>query len=195
MLQELLKHKKIILASKSPRRQQLLKELGVSFEIRTKDTDENFPAELKQEQIPLYLCEHKANAFKNEIAENEILITADTIVWIEDTVLNKPENHSEAISMLKLLSGKTHEVITGVCIRSVDQSHAFFVTTKVHFKNLQPEEIKYYIDTYQPYDKAGAYGIQEWIGYIGIEKIEGSYFNVVGFPVKEVYDCLVKYYS
>lgn len=193
MLQEILKNKKIVLASKSPRRQLLLKELGLDFEIRTKDTEESFDINLKREEIPLYLCEHKANAFANEINEGEILITADTIVWIKNTVLNKPENKEEAIRMLKLLSGNMHEVITGVCIRSLDKNLCFNTVTKVFFKSLSEQEIEYYLENYQPYDKAGAYGIQEWIGYIGIEKIEGSYFNVMGFPVKEVYEALLTF--
>ncbi len=190
MLTEKIKNKKIVLASKSPRRQQLLKELGINFEIRTKDTEESFDEGLKREDIPLYLCAHKANAFANEIKEDEILITADTIVWVNDTVLNKPENEEDAYRMLKLLSGQMHEVITAVCIKTVDKSVCFHAVTNVYFKALSDEEIAYYLSNYKPYDKAGAYGIQEWIGYIGIEKIEGSYFNVMGFPVKEVYEAL-----
>ncbi len=190
MIQEILKNKKIVLASKSPRRQLLLKELGIPFEIRTKETEESFDLNLRRQEIPLYLCEHKANAFLNEINDSEILITADTIVWVSETVLNKPENKEDAIRMLKLLSGNMHEVITAVCMRTNEKSHCFYAVTKVYFKNLSDQEIEYYLENYHPYDKAGAYGIQEWIGYIGIEKIEGSYFNVMGFPIKEVYEAL-----
>jgi septum formation protein len=186
-------NKKIILASKSPRRQHLLKEILSDFEIRTKDTDESFSNALVREQIPLFLCEHKALAFSNEIKENEILITADTIVWVQNKVLNKPESNSEAVNMLQLLSGKMHEVITGVCISSLQKKISFHNITKVYFKPLSGREIDYYVQTYKPFDKAGSYGIQEWIGYIGIEKIEGSYFNVMGFPIKEVYENLISF--
>jgi septum formation protein len=193
MLENILQNKKVVLASKSPRRQQLLKELGIAFEIRTKETDENFDENLKREEIPLYLCRHKANAFKGEIAKDEILLTADTVVWIKGQVLNKPENEDHARVMLQSLSGNMHEVITGVCIKSQQQEKVFHCVTKVYFKTLSDQEITYYLNKYQPYDKAGAYGIQEWIGYVGIEKIEGSYYNVMGFPIKEVYDALINF--
>lgn len=182
---------KIILASKSPRRQYLLKELGLDFEVRTKDVDESFPSELKAQEIPLYLCQKKADAFREELSDNTIVITADTIVWVEGQVLNKPENYEDAVRMLRLLSGKMHEVFTGVCLRSKHKTKSFYAVTKVYFKTLSQEEIEFYINNYQPYDKAGAYGAQEFIGYIAIDKIEGTYFNVMGLPLKELYENLL----
>ncbi len=188
-----LKKIQLILASKSPRRQYLINELGLNFEVRIKDVDENFPANLKAQEIPLYLCEKKAKAFDEELTDNTIVITADTIVWIENQVLNKPENYDDAVRMLKLLSGKMHEVFTGVCLRSKIKTKIFYASTKVYFKELSDQEIEYYITNYSPYDKAGAYGAQEWIGYIAVEKIEGSYFNVMGLPVRELYEELLKF--
>lgn len=190
---ETLKKYKLILASKSPRRQFLLKELGLNFEVRTKEVDESFPFQLKAQEIPLYLCEKKAEAFDEDLDDNTIVITADTIVWVNGHVLNKPENYDDAVRMLNILSGKMHEVYTGVCLRSKNKTKSFFALTKVYFKKLTPEEIEYYIMNYNPYDKAGAYGAQEWIGYIAIEKIEGTYFNVMGLPVKELYEELLKF--
>ena len=182
----------LILASKSPRRQQLLKDLGFDFRVVTKDVDESFPSQLQAQEIPLYLCEHKANSFKEELkSDKTLVITADTIVWIENQVLNKPENFDDGVRMLQLLSGKMHEVFTGVCLKSKHKTKTFFAATKVYFKPLSVDEIHYYITNYKPYDKAGAYGAQEWMGYVGVEKIEGSYFNVMGLPVKELYDELM----
>ena len=188
-----LKKYHLILASKSPRRQFLLKDLGLNFEVHTKEVDESFPAELKAEQIALYLCEKKAHAFDDELNDNSIVITADTIVWVDNQVLNKPENFDDAVRMLKLLSGKVHEVYTGVCLKSKDKLSSFYAVTKVHFKKLTDDEITYYISNFHPYDKAGAYGAQEWIGYIAVDKIEGSYFNVMGLPLKELYEELLKF--
>jgi septum formation protein len=182
-----------ILASKSPRRQFLLKDLGLEFSIHTKDVDESFAPELKAEQIPLYLCRKKADAFADELDEKTIVITADTIVWVEEQVLNKPEDSDDAFRMLRLLSGRRHEVYTGVCLRSASKTRTFFSRTSVYFKELSDEEIRYYINNYQPYDKAGSYGAQEWIGYIAVEKIEGSYFNVMGLPLRELYEELLKF--
>ena len=182
---------KLLLASKSPRRQYLLTELGLTFEVRTKDVDESFPNNLKAQEIPLYLCKKKADAFDEELSENTIVITADTVVWIENRVLNKPENFEDAVRMLKLLSGKMHEVYTGVCLKSSTKVKVFYVKTDVFFKVISDEEINYYINNYNPYDKAGAYGAQEWIGYVAVEKIVGSYFNVMGLPVKELYEELM----
>lgn len=193
MLQEKLKNRRIILASKSPRRQFLLKEIGLNFEIITKEVEEHFLPHLKREEIPLYLGKLKADAFEESIDEKTIVITADTIVWINDMVLNKPTDRNDAIRMLKILSGKMHEVVTAVHLKSSVKDHSFHVVTKVFFKNLSDEEINYYIDNYQPYDKAGAYGAQEWIGYIAVERLEGSYFNVMGLPVKELYEELLKF--
>ena len=200
MLLENLKNYKIILASHSPRRQYLLKELGIDFEIKIKDNGEikfkeTYPKTLKKEQIALYNAELKAKAFENEIPDNTILITADTIVCLGNEVLNKPDDYDDAVKMLSKLSGKKHQVITGVCIKSTikNKSISFYDTTNVYFKELTEKEITYYVDKFKPYDKAGAYGIQEWIGYIGIEKIEGSYFNVMGLPVQRLYEELKKY--
>jgi septum formation protein len=186
-------NKKYILASKSPRRQFLLKELGLNFEIKTKETDESFPPELKGKEIALYLCKKKAEAFNTELKKEDVLITADTIVWIDNQVLNKPADDNDAVRMLRLLSGKMHEVYTGVCLSSPDKTKSFCVGTKVFFRELSDEEIKYYVTNYKPFDKAGAYGAQEWIGYVGVEKIEGSYFNVMGLPMKELYEELLKF--
>lgn len=197
MLKKELDRYKIILASKSPRRQFLLKEIGLDFEIRTKDVDESFPEKLKGRQIALYLCKKKAAAFQDELQPNDLLITADTIVWVNNKVLNKPANYKEAVNMLKMLSGKMHTVYTGVCISLLSKKEnklkvgAFVVSTKVFFKKLTSKEIHFYITNYKPYDKAGAYGAQEWIGYVGVEKIIGSYFNVMGLPVKELYEELM----
>ena len=188
-----LKKHHFILASKSPRRQYLLKELGLQFDIHTKEVDESFPEHLKAHEIPLYLSEKKANAFEGELADESIVITSDTIVWVENRVLNKPVDKADAVRMLQLLSGKMHEVYTGVCLKSKRKMISFYVRTNVYFKPLSLEEIDYYVTTYNPYDKAGAYGAQEWIGYIAVEKIEGSYFNVMGLPLKELYEQLLKF--
>ena len=193
MLLKDFKKYKIILASKSPRRQYLLKELGIDFAIRTKDVDESFPANLKAQEIPLYLCQKKADAFQEELTDHTIVITADTIVWVENQVLNKPENFEDAVRMLQLLSGKMHEVFTGVCLKSKHKTKTFYAVTKVYFKILSQEEIEFYINNYHPYDKAGAYGAQEFIGYIAIDKIEGTYFNVMGLPLKELYENLLSF--
>jgi len=188
MLHENLKHYKIILASKSPRRQFLLKELGIDFKIDiSQSIDEDFPHNLKAEEIALFLAEEKAKAFEGKLADNEVVITADTIVWINNHVLNKPQSHNEAISMLKKLSGNMHQVLTGVCLFSNFKKKTFFANTNVFFKVLTDSEIEFYLQNFKPFDKAGSYGIQEWIGYIGIERIEGSYFNVMGLPVQKLY--------
>lgn len=184
---------RLILASKSPRRQELLKGLGFDFEVRIKDVDENYSDSLKREEIPLYLSKKKAEAFKNELRTNEVLITSDTIVCLGDSVFNKPGTPEEAVKMIQSLSGKSHEVITGVCLTSVNKQSAFTDTTSVTFSKLDRSEIEFYVDVYKPFDKAGAYGIQEWIGYAGIEKIEGSYFNVVGLPTQKLYIELKKF--
>ena len=190
---EELKKYTLLLASKSPRRHYLLKELGLDFEVRTKEVDESFPEQLKAAEIPLYLCEKKADAFDEELTDNTIVITADTIVWLDGHVLNKPQNFNDAVRMLQLLSGKMHEVYTGVCLKSKNKTTSFVALTKVYFKELSLEEIEFYIRNYNPYDKAGAYGAQEWIGYIAIDRIEGTYFNVMGLPVRELYEALLKF--
>lgn len=171
----------------------MLKELGLNFEVHTKEVDESFPKSLQAQEIPLYLCKKKADAFEEELSDNTIVITADTVVWIDGQVLNKPENYGDAVRMLKLLSGKKHQVFTGVCLKSKHRTKSFYAQTDVYFKVLSEEEIDYYISNFNPYDKAGAYGAQEWIGYIAVEKIEGTYFNVMGLPVREVYEELLKF--
>ena len=181
----------LLLASNSPRRKELLASLGLTFDVRVKEIHEDFPEHLKREEIAEYLASHKADAYTSDLG-NEVLITADTIVCLGDRTLNKPADAEEAFEMLRFLSGTWHEVITGVCILSKETKHVFHDATKVYFKNLTDEEITYYIQNYKPFDKAGAYGIQEWIGMIGIEKIEGSYFNVVGLPVQKLYTKLVE---
>ena len=175
--------KKIVLASSSPRRQQLLAEMGYEFTVRRAEVDERFPEHLPGAEVALFLCKKKALAFaENELHPDEIIITADTIVCLNDTILNKPTKREEAIAMLQMLSGKKHDVITGICLRSAGKIKAFTDCTEVYFKELSAETIAHYVDHYKPYDKAGGYGIQEWIGLVGIEKIVGSYFNVMGLP-------------
>jgi len=178
---------RIILASQSPRRQQLLSELGLKFDIVIRDFEESFPENLNGEEIARYVADSKAASFKDEIAEYEIVITADTIVWCNNQVLGKPIDKQDAVRILKEISGNTHEVITGVSILSKQKQVTFSVSSKVTFEMLSDEDINYYIDNYKPYDKAGAYGIQEWIGIIACSRIEGSYFNVVGLPVQRLY--------
>jgi septum formation protein len=179
---------RIILASKSPRRQQLLSELGLRFDIVIREYNETYPDRLSGEEIAMFVAHEKALLFKNEISDNEIVITADTIVWCNDKVLGKPLDYEDAKRIIKEISGNTHEVITGVCLYSLLKEKLFSVSTKVTFEALSDEEICFYIDKYHPYDKAGAYGIQEWIGIIACSHIEGSYFNVVGLPVQRLYN-------
>ncbi len=194
MIKHHLKDYQIILASKSPRRSELLRELGIEFTIDSKSIEEIYPEGLKEEEIAIYLSEIKAAPYKNEIANsNKLVITSDTIVCLDNEILGKPTDRNDAINMLEKLSGKTHEVITGVTLMSANKIKSFAVSTKVHFKSLNIGEIEFYVDEYKPFDKAGAYGIQEWIGMIGIEKIEGSYFNVVGLPVQRLYTELINF--
>ncbi|MFT4771929.1 MAG: septum formation protein [Cryomorphaceae bacterium] len=188
-----LKGKKIVLASKSPRRQELMKGLGIPFEVRTKEVNEDFDPNLQGAEIPLYLAEKKANAFKSDLSEGEVLVTSDTVVWLGDHVFNKPENAEEAVAMITELSGRTHEVITAVCLTSSEKKIVVSETTKVHFAQVEREAIEWYVSEFNPFDKAGAYGIQEWIGYVGIEKIEGSFYNVMGFPTRLFYNELKKF--
>jgi len=187
MITDKLDNYRVILASRSPRRQQLLRELGIKFDVIVRDYSESYPENLSGEEIAVYLAVEKANCFRNEISENEIVITADTIVWCKNKVLGKPENAEEARQMMRDLSSDTHEVITAVTILSGKKEKTFSVSTRVTFDNLSDDEINYYIDRFKPYDKAGAYGIQEWIGLAGCSRIEGSYFNVVGLPVQRLY--------
>ena len=191
MLSEKLKNYKIILASASPRRQQFLQEMGLDFEIRLKPLAEIYPKQLERSAISDYLSELKATAFDGTLAQNEILITSDTVVWHNNTSLAKAKDAEEAFLMLKTLSGDWHEVITSVCFTTSNSKRTVNNTTKVKFKALTDEEIYFYIEKYKPFDKAGAYGIQEWVGLIGIEKIEGSYPNVVGLPTHLVYKILL----
>lgn len=192
MLSEILKDKKIILGSGSPRRKFFLEELDLDFEIRLKEVEEKFPDTLTRTEITDYLAKLKAAPFLAELKDNEILITADTIVWLDGKAIGKPENAADAKEMLSKLSGNVHEVISTIAITTNTQTSIINETTKVRFKTLTNDEINYYIDKFKPFDKAGSYGIQEWIGYIGIEKIEGSYFNVMGFPVQKFYELMSK---
>lgn len=193
MVSDELNKYRIILASRSPRRQQLLSELGLKFEVVFRNWPEQYPRDLKSEQIALYVAEQKADHFKPGIKEGEIVITADTIVWCNNKVLDKPVNSSDAKRILGEISGNTHEVITGVCLLSANRTTSFFSSTKVTFEKLTDDEIEYYVVNFKPFDKAGAYGIQEWIGIAACSRIEGSYFNVMGLPVHQVYQELKKF--
>ncbi|MFB9109809.1 Maf-like protein [Flavobacterium gyeonganense] len=190
MLKEKLKKYNLILASGSPRRQQFFKDLDLDFEIRLKDVEEIYPPELKAVEITDFLALLKANAFDGELKKDEILVTSDTIVWHESRALGKPKNDEEAFKMIKSMSGKTHEVITSVCFKTRSTATLLHDITKVTFNNLTDEAILYYIENYKPYDKAGAYGIQEWLGFMAVAKVEGSYTNVMGLPTAKVYEYL-----
>lgn len=179
---------KVILASNSPRRKELLGGLGIPFEVRTlQDIDESYPDSLLGEEIPMFISGKKAEAYKQAMADDEMIITADTIVYDHGQVLGKPKDREEAISMLRQLSGHAHEVITGVSIVTKEKTRQFASTSKVYFDTLADDEIIYYVDNYHPFDKAGAYGVQEWIGYVAVTRIEGSYFNVMGLPIQRLY--------
>ena len=195
MLKEKLKGYKIILASGSPRRQQFFKDLDLDFEIKLKEVEEIYPNTLQGVEITNFLAELKANSFNNEILSNEIIVTSDTIVWFENKALGKPKDAEDAFQMLQSMAGKTHEVITSVCFKTISKSDLLHTITKVTFNPISDEEIQYYIQNYKPFDKAGAYGIQEWIGLMAISKIEGSYTNVVGLPTDLVYDYLSNFNS
>jgi len=186
----LLNNIKIILASKSPRRQELIKGLELPFEIITYDVDESFDKSLGKQEIPIFLALKKAHFFPNKLQDNEVLLTADTIVWVNNHVLNKPENEQEAFEMLSKICGTKHEVFTGVCLRSNIKTISFCDVTEVTIKKLTDEEIWHYIHRYKPFDKAGSYGIQDWFGYTAVEKITGCFYNVMGLPVGKVYDAL-----
>ncbi len=183
----------IILASQSPRRQQLLKDMGFHFKVVVTDVDEVYPQEMPVFEIPAYLAEIKANAIANQLKENTLIIAADTIVVIDNKVLGKPKDAEDAFNILQQISGRKHQVITGVCLKTKLKQKSFFVESNVYFRHLSDEELNYYITNYKPFDKAGAYGIQEWIGYIGIERIEGSYFNVMGLPTQTLYKELINF--
>ena len=190
MLKNKLRNYSLILASGSPRRQQFFKDLDLDFEIRLKEIEEIYPPELKAEEITNYLAELKANAFEGELQANEILITSDTIVWHNGRALGKPKDEQDAFAILKSLSNSTHEVVTSVCFKTNSETKLLHEITKVTFNELSEDVIRYYIDNYKPFDKAGAYGIQEWIGFVGVSKIEGSYANVMGMPTDKVYEYL-----
>jgi septum formation protein len=190
MLRNKLEKYTLILASGSPRRQQFFKDLDLDFEIRLKEIEEIYPPELKAHEITNYLAELKASAFEGLLKPNEILITSDTIVWHNNTALGKPKDEQDAFEILKSLSNATHEVITSVCFKTNEKVEILYEITKVTFTELSDEAIHYYLENYKPYDKAGSYGIQEWIGFIGVSKIEGSYANVMGMPTDKVYEYL-----
>lgn len=192
MLKNKLKKYKLILASGSPRRQQFFRDLDLDFEIRLKEIEEVFPAELKAQEITNYLAKLKASAFEGELSKNEILITSDTIVWHNNKALGKPKDAQDAFEILKSLSNATHEVITSVCFKTNADIEVIDEVTKVTFNKLSDEMIRHYIENYRPFDKAGAYGIQEWIGFVGVAKIDGSYANVMGMPTDKVYEYLSK---
>lgn len=192
MLDNLEKYK-VILASGSPRRRELMAGLGMNYEVRIlPDVDESYPDTLQGEEIPLYIAKEKADAYIPMMQPDELIITADTIVWLDGKVLGKPRDREDALQMLRTMSGRTHEVFTGVCITTTDWQRSFTAQTKVRFATLSEDEIIYYVDNFKPMDKAGAYGVQEWIGFIGVENISGSYYNIMGLPVQKLYRELLK---
>lgn len=192
MLDNLEKYK-VILASGSPRRRELMAGLGVNYEVRIlPDVDESYPDTLQGEEIPLYIAKEKADAYIPMMQPDELIITADTIVWLDGKVLGKPRDREDALLMLRTMSGRTHEVFTGVCITTTDWQRSFTAQTEVRFATLSEDEIIYYVDNFKPMDKAGAYGVQEWIGFIGVENISGSYYNIMGLPVQKLYRELLK---
>ncbi len=194
MLHDLLKKYDVILASGSPRRQQLLREMGIEFRVVVRPVEEKTETGLIPRKAAETLSRLKMSAFReSDFTNNRLIITADTIVALDNRILGKPENRAQAIEILTMLSGKCHEVITGVCIKTAEKEEVFTATTRVCFKKLTLDEIVYYIDNYKPYDKAGAYGIQEWIGHAAVERIEGSYFNVMGLPTHKLYEKLRKF--
>jgi septum formation protein len=191
MVTDRLKDYHIILASNSPRRRELLSGLDLSYEVKTiPGIDESYPDDLHKEEIPVYIARKKAAAYKPFLSSNDLIITADTIVLLNGKVYGKPTDETDARNMLRALSGQTHEVLTGVCVSGINREKSFCSISKVKFAPLDEDEITYYIRKYQPYDKAGSYGVQEWIGYIGVESIEGSFYNVMGLPVRMLYDVL-----
>ncbi|MCZ8373103.1 Maf-like protein [Phocaeicola acetigenes] len=183
-----LKKYKIILASNSPRRRELLSGLGVDYEVKiVPGIDETYPESLNGEEIPVYIAQEKANAYRASLQPDELVITADTIVYVDGMVLGKPVDEADACRMLRMLSGRTHQVITGVCLTTVDFQKSFASVTEVTFDTLSDEEIGYYVEKYRPMDKAGSYGVQEWIGFVGVTGLKGSYYNVMGLPVQRLY--------
>jgi septum formation protein len=194
LLHDKLKSCRLILASQSPRRRQLLSDAGIEFTLADRfECDETFPQDMPAEDVAEYLSRLKSDAYPEPLAEGDILLTADTVVIANNRVLGKPSDRAEAIEMISLLSGCDHDVITGCTLRTATRQRSFSVRSKVHFRALDREEIEYYVDCYRPFDKAGAYGIQEWIGYVGIEGIEGSFYNVMGLPVQRLYSILKEF--
>ncbi len=192
MLENLNKYK-IVLASNSPRRKELLSGLGVDYVVKTlPDVDETYPGGLNEEDIAKHIARGKAEAYREVMNDDELVITADTIVWLEGTVMGKPKDEEDAREMLRRLSGKTHQVVTGVCLTTTSMQKTFATVTDVTFSNLTEEEIDYYVTRYRPMDKAGSYGVQEWIGFVGVENLSGSYFNVMGLPIQRLYTELKK---
>jgi septum formation protein len=190
MLENLSQYK-IVLGSQSPRRRELLSGLDVAFDVKPMpDVEESYPSTLWKEEIPVYIARKKADAYQSVMSDDTFLITADTIVWLAGKVYGKPQNEDEAKAMLRILSGQTHEVITGVCLSTKERQQAFYAVSLVKFAELDDNEIEYYVQKYRPYDKAGAYGVQEWIGYIGVESLSGSFYNVMGLPVRLLYKYL-----
>lgn len=184
----------VVLGSASPRRKELLEKMGFEFEVKVKDTDESYPASMPQEEVAEYIAVKKAHAFDfDELPENALLVTADTIVLLNGRIFGKPADREEAVRMLYALSGQTHKVITGVCLRSRQKQENFSVLSEVTFRVLSLEEIEYYVDKLKPFDKAGAYGLQEWIGYVALEHIEGSFFNVMGLPTQRLYRAMMDF--
>jgi len=197
LLHDLLKGKRLVLASKSPRRRELLKGLDVDFDIwdTNHDDDEPYPVNLPLTDVPIYLAKHKASQFTGKLDTSNILITCDTVVICGNQILGKPKDAADARRILSILSNRLHTVVTGVCLKSRNSERVFAVSTEVSFKRLSMEEIDYYVEKYKPFDKAGAYGVQEWIGYVGVERIEGSYFNVMGLPIHDLHQQLISFIS
>ncbi len=191
LLHDTLKNHRLILASQSPRRRQLLSDCGLEYELAERyEVEEVFPATMEADEVPVYLSRLKSEGYPAELAENDILLTADTVVIVDNQILGKPADEAEARAMLRTLSGRVHRVTTGVTLRSKSRVKSFAVQSDVYFRELTDEEIDYYVVRYRPMDKAGSYGIQEWIGYVGIERIDGSFYNVMGLPVQRVYAAL-----
>ncbi len=194
LLHDTLKNYRLILASQSPRRRQLLSDCGLEYELAERyEVEELFPATMEADEVPVYLSRLKSEGYPAELAENDILLTADTVVIVDRQILGKPADEAEAYAMLRTLSGRAHRVTTGVTLRSKDRTESFAVQSDVYFRALTDEEIDYYVERYRPMDKAGSYGIQEWIGYVGIERIDGSFYNVMGLPVQRVYAALAEF--
>lgn len=194
LLHDTLKNHRLILASQSPRRRQLLSDCGLEYKLAERyEVEEVFPATMEADEVPVYLSRLKSEGYPAELAENDILLTADTVVIVDNEILGKPADEAEAREMLRTLSARAHRVTTGVTLRSRDRVESFAVQSDVYFRALTDEEIDYYVERYRPMDKAGSYGIQEWIGYVGIERIDGSFYNVMGLPIQRVYAALAEF--